>query len=88
MPAPLLVPADHVDPVGGVDGQGVQLHCPVQRDKVFYDGCVASTLRAIGQVTARHPDIGRGYSKEGTRLLSSLQSIFKHEHYGEVVRGC
>ena len=58
MPAPLLVPADHVDPVGGVDGQGVQLHCPVQRDKVFYDGCVASTLRAIGQVTAGHPGMG------------------------------
>ena len=77
MPASLLVPADHVDPVGGVDGQGVQLHCPVQRDKVFYDGCVASTLRAIGQVTARHPGMG-GFIPR-IRLLSSLPSqVLKH----------
>ena len=87
MPASLLVPADHVDPVGCVDGQGVQLHCPVQRDKVFYDGCVASTLRAIGQVTAGHPGIDEFYRKECTRLLSSLPSLFKHENCAEFVRG-
>ena len=35
MPAPLLVPADHVHPIGGVAAQGLDLECPVGREEVF-----------------------------------------------------
>ena len=67
MPAALLVLAGHVEPVGGVALQRVDLEGPVGGQEVLHDagvgagGCSTLCLNPICQITSNHPDKQQNY---------------------------